>query len=317
LLPPKLEERLKETGIGLFILFLIIIVSLIVNNSNNSKNFIALNANQTTIIQQKTDEINGLHDRLQTLRKDIEAELSESLELSKYSTIFELSNKAFAELRDALRKDMNDKNQHILKAAIRDFCYTLNDVFFKIKGVECHVCIKYLTRTSKKATRSKVKTFVRDGKGILKRNLIDKENIEHYLEENSDFSYFFPIMGSNSARHFMCNDLLNYEGYLNSSFKKHNRDKSPHFKYDKSLKASKEEQWPLPYRSVITAPVCPGIASLSDETKDFLVGFLCVDFEKVDILNKIDAEIVSGYSDGLYESLKYYIETYFIQPHTI
>ena len=65
----------------------------------------------------------------------------------------------------------------------------------------------------------------------------------------------------------------------------------------------REKNWPLHYKSVIVVPICPSIED--QRSTNSLLGFLTIDSDKKNIfVEEIDAEILSGCADGIYNALK-------------
>ena len=58
-------------------------------------------------------------------------------------------------------------------------------------------------------------------------------------------------------------------------------------------------RWPLPYKSSIVVPICPGIST--ERSKETLLGFLCVDSPRLFAFKReFDVDIMNGVADGLY-----------------
>ena len=316
LIPTPFEENLKETTLGLWIIFLIISVFLIVQNLRQSRNV-------KTLLSK--NEL--LNERISQLMLENQAESNERREAENYKRLFALNNKAFAKLREAHRDDMTENNQKNLHNAIREFCDNLHEAFATINGLHpdnpCHVCIKIFTQSANtnykgsSNVKVKLKTLMRDGRGKGERGKIDAKRIDHFVHENTDFLEIFESAGElEKPRYFICNDLVNYPDYKNSSFKNHNPNGSISFKHEQAPAEIKEGRWPLPYRSVITAPICPGISNPNLRNGTF-IGFLCCDYEQKSMFSDRDVDIVLGFAEGLYDVLDYYIKQYLLKSHYV
>jgi len=314
--PTPFEENLKETTLGLWIIFLIICVFLVTQNILQSKNL--------KLLLQKNEMLN---DEISELLKQKEEAINLLKKTENYKRIFAITNKAFAKLREAHREDLKTSNPKGLISGLREFCDNLHETFITLNGLQldnpCHVSIKIFIQSSNinyktpSNVKVKLKTFMRDGRGKGERSNIDGKGIDHFVHENTDYLQIFESAGdATRQRYFMSNDLVNYEGYKNSSFKNHYSGSSVTFKYEQAPENIKEREWPLPYRSVITAPICPGISNPNFKNGTF-IGFLCCDYEKKHMFSKEDAEIVLGFSEGLYDVLDYYLKQYLLKSHYV
>lgn len=65
-------------------------------------------------------------------------------------------------------------------------------------------------------------------------------------------------------------------------------------------------RWPLPYRSAIVVPICPGISAKRMPSE--LIGFLCVDSPRLGAFKKqFDTEVMIGVADGIYNVISLYV----------
>jgi hypothetical protein len=315
LIPDKIEEHLKDTCIGVFIILGVLVIFALTHSIQltfllSSKESIYSDniAKKDIELDKKAEANNLLGHQMEDAKKTIN-------QLTNYKNLFVLNNKTFASLRDAHRADLLSGDKNELKLALREFCNDVNEIFSNLKStknITFHVCIKVMTQPGNqnlkakqilKADKIKVKTLMRDGRGDGTRSKIDTIKIDHYVSDNTDFLAIFEQVNELQNRCFMCNDL-SFDGYRNSSFKKFNRDKLPYY-----IKGTK---WPLSYTASITAPICPGITP-PDVKSGTLIGFLCVDSTVSGLFNDSDIEIVSGLAEGLYDTLNHYINKYVLK----
>lgn len=220
--------------------------------------------------------------------------------------VFPHLNKAYSLLHNIIRKvefnEVQDKN------AFAEFCTLLAQAFYQLKGVDCHVCIKVIVKTHRdkgKITPNKIKanTFVRDT-GALGREMIDNIPIDHIIQNNTDYETIFKNIHSETGNYFLCNNLVAQENYKNTSF--FDKSKNRTFTYTTNTMEEREKQWPLKYRSTLVAPIYPGIHA--QRNHGTLIGFLCVDSIEKNIFNaEIDAELLTGSADAIYNPLRTFI----------
>lgn len=321
MLPDTIIHNLKETGIGLGLIFLCIIMGILRGNIKLTENLRSI----TEVNQRIMDERQLLIEKNSNELNNLETEksyIATKLKLSEnYKKIYALNNKAFAHLREGDRENLisNDKEQ--LRNTIREYCNNINEAFSLAKNTpstDWHVCIKLFTRPQNnnfKANQDvknvKVRTFMRDGRGNGNRAKVDRVKIEHFITENTDFLEIFERLSEGESGCFFSNDLLTIEDYKNSSLKRINKDKSPFFKYAQASMDVKEDKWPLLYRSAIVVPICPGAMTPNLEDGTF-IGFLCIDHSNKDIFDDIDIDIAYGFADALYDVLNRYIGKYIL-----
>lgn len=247
----------------------------------------------------------------------LEQQVLDDERYKRYSKIFEFLNIGFSHIHNALR--MGGKiDERDYKQALGEFCNKLSLAFEHVTSMKCHVCIKIIKQSTKVPTKTKKRTAVTLIRDSLHNNRdeIDRNNsLEHVIEQNSDYEHIFNNIGTKKGRCFFSNDLARIEGYKNTSFLKFDPLSVTYFHAGTSFEI-KSTEWPLEYRSVICAAICPGIAE--QKNTNSLIGFLCIDCKDENIFNEsIDTEILCGCADGLYNSLFKFLElfTYKSQPN--
>ena len=303
-LPPSLIENWRENGVlAIFFLGICLLIVLIFN-------FI-ITMRFRKELENKQAELTDKELFFAKKEAELMIELKELNRKARYADVFPHLNKAFSSLHDAEREPINDASEQNFRAAFRDFCTTLAQVFQHLTGVkECHVCIKIPIKTgnnNRKPEKVKAKTLVRDAI-VLNRDEVDGKVIDHILSKNTDFEYIFNNIQTEQGRYFFCNNLPAKTPYKNTSFLAFGT--SITYFHDNASIEEREKDWPLKYRAAINAAVCPGITQ--QRNTGTLVGFLCVDSPNKDVfIEKFDAEIISGCADGLYNPLKKFLENYY------
>ena len=210
-------------------------------------------------------------------------------------------NAAFSEIHSIMRKTKIDPEDYVV--VLTKFCNRISEAFYEITGKHCHVCIKISLSDAKTAY---VKTIARERRLPVTnhdkpiRSAYDKhKNVQHSIEDNTDFEVINENILINEKRYFFCNNLSKLEGYKNSSFKFHKLtitgpEKKIWWKFWK-----KKAKWPLDYKSTMVAGICPEIAERGPDDK--LVGFLCIDCEDKNVfLEDEDINLLIGCANGLY-----------------
>lgn len=285
----------NEWNINGVLWFVFISISLIIALISNLINTITYRND----VKAKDESFKKQVDQYEAKLLKLENELCENERFARYSKFFPHLNKAFSEMHNTVRAENLDVTLH--KDAFKEFCTKLSQIFTTVKGVECHVCIKIISiegKNNNKIDKLLATTFVRDLL-ILNRDSIDDMKIKHQISNNTDFKYIFNNINSEKGRYFFSNNLAAIPYYRNTSFLKKIQDLSS---LDNLSLEEKEKKWPLEYFSTINAPICPGITS--QRSNSTLLGFLCIDSKQKDVFNEnVDAEIISGCADGLYNSL--------------
>ncbi len=291
LLPEQLVTKGKENGLAAIIFLGAICILLIISNWKSAKHHRFELEVRKQILENATKE-----------KESLQSQLEVALQKSKYTLLFPYLNKAFSTLHDTIS---SQKTEQEYKSAFQDFCTHLSHAFKELNGRDYHVCIKIpiqLGKNNNKIAKLKAKTLVRGTIGNYRDN-VDNQPIEHLFQHNTDYEYIFNNIRTTEGRFFMSNNLPEMVNYRNSSFQ---AKAGSTFQYSRADEAKGE--WPLPYKSCITAAICPGVSS--QRHSGTLIGFLCIDNMGIDSFDKtIDTEIIAGCADGLYNSLKTYMAT--------
>ncbi len=296
-----IKEWKKEGYLALFFLTSGLIVALIIN--------LWLYVLNRRDLEEKENNFKSIREELKGKISFLDKSLKIQERKIRYSEIFGILNYAFSELHNSIRIKENSKEAHL--NAFKNFCTKVSQAFETVTQEKCHVCIKLVTKKSKKSSEKKsnfiVRTFVRDNLNTH-RQMMDKNNdIEHRLADNTGINYIFENIRTEKGRFFFSNNLASIEDYSNPSFLRHGNSLT-YFPPNTSIN-EKEEKWPLQYLSVIKTPICLGIAN--SKTESILLGILAIDCEKKDIfINGIDTEILSGCADGLFNPLINYLELF-------
>lgn len=216
----------------------------------------------------------------------------------RYSDIFGELNVGFSELHQIDRHDAPSIELIIQKLGF--LCDNLSTAFSLINDRKIGVCIKVLTF---KGRRPMVTTLVRDRYSKSKnRKTGTADNIEHYIELNSDFQFIWDNIDSQNVeksyyheKHLpTCKDYKNTR--LNSNWK------SKTTKWGILDNFIRRKLWPLPYRSTLVVPIVPLVAN--EQNQKAIRGFLCLDSTSEGQFNpSVDVDILKGISDGLYNKI--------------
>ncbi len=231
---------------------------------------------------------------------------------ARYADIIPMLNIAFQQLHNAIRRD--HANKLMYHEYFESCCQSLEKVFSKVTGVDCHVCIKMTsfpndqipspTKAEKRVTNLQVRTYCRSLHLSNKRIQIDHQEVSHLITENTDFEDIFMKKGEC----FFCNDLAEKDEYKNSSVKLKNHGSYVVFPKGTPLD-HKRDNWPLPYRATIVAPIVPIVKETSEER--IILGLLCVDSKEPNVFNEeLDTHIMTGCADGIYNSFKKLFQPY-------
>ena len=297
-----IKEWKKEGYLALYFLGTGLIIALFLN-------FWLFLLNRSDV-EKKENNFKAIRKELKTKISFLEEGLKANERKIRYADIFSTLNYAFSELHNSLRIKANTKEVHVL--GFKNFCTKLSQAFEHITQEKCHVCIKLVIKKNKKGSEKIsnfiARTLVRDSLHTHRETIDLRKDIEHGLNDNTDFKFIFENIRTEKGRCFFSNNLATIEHYTNTSFLKEGESKS-YFAPNTSAQ-EKEAKWPLPYISVINAPICLGISN--QKTDSILIGFLSVDCAKKDIfIEGIDTEIVAGCADGLFNALRNYLELYF------
>lgn len=243
---------------------------------------------------------------LNNLKDTNQKELVKFSRKARYAEIIPMLNSAFSYL-DGVYRDINSTEKDYL-VAFRDYSTRICQVFSKITGADCCVCIKINNNPPKDAINESNPVFsyysidlVRDS---LRTDREDCNQSQHPYRNNTDFDKIFKSIKTDEGRYFLCNDLLSLPIYENTSFERYDL---PSKAYPPGIsREDKERTWPLKYKSTIVAPICPSIAK--DRQSEKLLGFICVDSDQINIFEKEDAELLIGCADGIWNILYYYIQ---------
>lgn len=180
-----------------------------------------------------------------------------------------------------------------VKRACERLCDSLAKTFSLITGTKCNASIKILIEDVDENNHSKLRAVTFSRSTDMMRN--PKRNfIKHWLDQNTDFLMIFDSIDKPARANFFSNSLPIRFGYNNTSFKMYRGDPP-----DNNL-VLRYWRWPLPYKSTIVVPICPS----SEQSKKTLIGFLCVDSERVGAFSpSYDITLLSGVADGIYNLL--------------
>jgi hypothetical protein len=215
---------------------------------------------------------------------------------AKYARALPLINEAFRRIHSLTNDEL--KNKGLVMAVLENCCSKISSVFTMITSTKCSVCIKVLVWEAEEVSkRPKCVTLVRDTTAISVRDYSEKIKINHWVTENTDFSYVLENIGSPIGRYFFSNFLPFFREYKNTSFGIYKAP--PKNKYLGNNRIYRYFRWTLPYKSTIVAPICPSITRT--RSKDNLVGFLCIDSPRLQAFKrKYDVDLLTGISDGLF-----------------
>ncbi|TGM01032.1 hypothetical protein EHQ86_18575 [Leptospira yasudae] len=209
---------------------------------------------------------------------------------TRYINVFEELNAGYNRIHQLVREEVTDVKE--LKNSLESLCTHLTNIFSEINGHRTATCIKIIINDENKP---RLMTLCRDIYSKPNRVFGTSDSIKHWLTENSDFNFIFESIseGRASNMHYFANWLPNKFDYRNTRL---DTNKMTNFSFFSTL--IRQIQWGLPYKSTIVVPIIP---FSSENKKDVLRGFLCVDSPKNIAFNKhIDVQILNGVSDGIY-----------------
>jgi hypothetical protein len=223
----------------------------------------------------------------------------------RYGLVLPYLNQGFTHIHDATRE--NPANSDHLLEACRNLCGNVATAFSVLTGSPCSVCIKVLAEEQfEERTRLRVVTMCRDNQSSDMRDYPQATPVKHWLDENSDFSRILQHISTPRGRFFISNRLPFYPGYRNTSFANYGGDPGGDIPGFRGL--YRLWRWPLPYKSVVESPICPGISS--KRSPDNLVGFLRVDSPRMFVFKeKFDTEILMGVADGIFTAVEKYLDS--------
>ncbi len=213
---------------------------------------------------------------------------------AKYGSALSSINLAFSFVHGL---DSRNLNLSQVSADLNIFCDHIAKAYTTITGAKCACCIKVLSwRTDGHGTkRLAADTAFRDTESLHSRPIGDPKII-HWVEENSDFVMILERFHHGGQRYFLGNRLPFHYGYRNTSFKRYGHDS---FSEERSI--IRYIRWPLPYRSTIVAPIC----SLRETAKDRVVGFLCIDSNRLNVFKRFfDVDLLLGIADGIHRPIE-------------
>ena len=231
------------------------------------------------------------------------------IKLSKrkeYGAALPLINIAFEEIHKLHRIDneySDEDDEHRKKDifhALVELCTLVAHAFHRLTGRTCAVTIKILGKGSgENADRLKVETLCRDKESIA----VDRARqdvVDHWIDGNSDFLYLVENHDNPKGRCYLDNFLKLNRKYKNTSFKVYGeKDRD----YDKLGVLRRFLFWPLPYKSTVIVPICPGLSSPQEISN--LIGFLCIDSKNHFAFRKAyDQDLLIGIADGLFNTLR-------------
>lgn len=213
---------------------------------------------------------------------------------SKYGSALSTINLAFSFVHGL---DSRNLTLSQVSSDLNIFCDHVAKAFTTITGAKCACCIKVLSWRSDEhgAKRLVADTAFRDTESLHSRSIGDPQII-HWVEENSDFAMILEKFHHGGQRYFLGNRLPFHYGYRNTSFKQYGSDS---FSEERAI--IRYIRWPLPYRSTIVAPIC----SLRETAKDRVVGFLCIDSNRLNVFKRFfDIDLLFGIADGIHRPLE-------------
>lgn len=219
---------------------------------------------------------------------------------TKYSTCLAAINDGFSEIHKLIRTKDITRDQ--IRLACQKLCDKTAKAFTVITSTNCFATIKVYSQKTKVA-RLKTVTLCRDQHQTKRRKYSDSKKIDHWIDENTDFSKIFNNIGAQEGEYFICNRIPFRSDYRNTSFKSYREPYSSDLPFIGSL--IRYLRWPLPYKSTLVVPICPGIAE--ERIEDNLLGFLCVDSKSQNAFRiDHDVDLLSGIADGLYNIIDQY-----------
>lgn len=225
----------------------------------------------------------------------------------RYGLVLPYLNQGFSHVHNAVRAEPPSP-PHLFEAC-RHLCGNLATAFSVLTGSPCAVSIELIKGSRNNGEeRLSVVTMCRDDQSSGMRDYPDSaKSTEHWLDQNSDFASIFANISTPRGRFFISNRLPFLSGYRNTDFEKYGGDPAlswiPFWQY-----IHRWWRWPLPYKSMLVSPICPGLGS--KRVADNLVGFLCVDSPRLFVFKeKFDTEILMGVSDGIYAAVNKYVNS--------
>jgi hypothetical protein len=199
----------------------------------------------------------------------------------KYAQIFGILSDGYDEIHNLYRE--NDSIESIINAC-NELCNCVSKSLSIITGSSCNASIKILIDNND-LNKAEITTFSRSRNNIRKK--ADNDH-KHYIEDNTDFKHILENINTPRGEYFFSNQLVFRYNYINSSFKYYGQpDPNPLLRYIR---------WPLPYKSTIVVPICNFdnniIPKKESRTNPKLVGFFCVDSNKMGVFKKITISIL-------------------------
>ena len=209
-----------------------------------------------------------------------------------------------------ISKFVNEDEKKKFKVSTQILVNEIANIFNEIKNVECCVTLKVFTKKE-----IMLKTLCRSNSSgrVNRETYIDVKkyySLDRFLSDNTDLDLMAKADGDNYEGKdltFYSNDLINCSGYRHPLLLKQDQsgssyhDKMNNFVGNEDEKENfKVSEWPLPYKSTITAPLCYMRQNI-DSDKFFLAGTLCIDFNETNVLNEdIDIPIIQTMAETLY-----------------
>jgi hypothetical protein len=222
----------------------------------------------------------------------------------RYGLVLPYLNQGFSHIHAATRA-ADPNSQHILEAC-RKLCDTMAAAFCVLTSSPCSVAIKIFAQRpdAQPEVRVRVLTMCRDSQSSGMRDYPSTNS--HWLDENTDFRSIVENISKPRGRFFFSNRLPLYYGYRNTSFAVCGGEPSA-TNFPGLREFLRYWRWPLPYKSTIVSPICPGISS--QRLPDNLIGFLCVDSPRMGAFReKFDTEILVGIADGIFTAVAKYVD---------
>ncbi len=217
-----------------------------------------------------------------------------------YANLYHYLNEGFKEIHHLHRKDDSNINREEIIQSFKILCTHLADGFGLVTHTKCSVCIKILVEAkTENEDDLEFETLCRDlraGARRLKNDEISKSNGEifHTLENNTAFKEAL----FNNENMFLSNKLPMLNNYNNTSDHRDLYGKQP------ESQPLRVWSWDLPYRSTVVVPIIPSHNEYPYETKESVIGFLCLDSNSWGVFNKeFDGVILKGIADGIYNTL--------------
>lgn len=203
-------------------------------------------------------------------------------------------------IRDAcylITKDNHAQMQGPVLEAIRSTLNQLAKGFSIITGVNCRVCIKWLTYDGEPDSLEKernfyLQTFIRSSEETIEPP--SPRDDKDWLINNTDFEQLF----RSNDKVFFCNNLEKLTAYKNSHWPD-NPDERKGYLKDKRFNYIATVIWPI--RKIL----------LEHHNDSLLLGFLCVDAKTRGVFElRYDYDLGAMVSDALFTVLQMYEEKY-------